>query len=130
MARAMMVVAPMLLVGCASVPPTPTPFSEIGANGVELSVENQNFYDATIYVVSEVGTERRVGDVVGNTSRSFQVPWDFTQDMSIRFEMLAGGWCRTHPVVVSPGDELGLEIVPNFEASAFCAATGGGLRPR
>jgi hypothetical protein len=91
---------------------------------VELSVENRNFYDATIYVVPEVGTERRIGDVVGNTRRSFQVPWDFTQDMSFRIEMLADGWCRTHPVAVSPGDEVGLEIVPNFGDSAFCADAG------
>ena len=129
MARATMLLAALFLVGCATAP-TPTPFAESRATDVEVSVENKNFYDATIYVVSEVGSERRVGDVVGNTTRSFQLPWDFTQSMTFRIEMLAGGWCRTHPVAVSPGDEVGLEIVPDFRDSAFCADAGGGLPPR
>jgi hypothetical protein len=112
----------LALSGCATVFPPDDPFVGGGvATSIRLDVENQNFYDATIYVMEDQGPARRVGDVVGNGNRSFQVPWDFAAAMSFRIDLLAGGSCITPPLVVSPGEILGLQIVSNTQvASAYC----------
>ena len=111
------------LAGCAVASPRVDPFGggSAGATSIRLDVENRNFYDATIYVIEDQGRARRVGDVVGNGSRSFQVPWEFAAAMSFRIDLLAGGSCTTPPVVVSPGEIVGLQVVSNVESSsAYC----------
>ena len=117
------VVLVIFLAACATASPRNDPFGR-GANGavsIRLDVENRNFYDATIYVMQDQGPARRVGDVGGNGKRSFQVPWEFAAAMSFRIDLLAGGSCTTPPVVVSPGEILGLQIVSNVESSsAYC----------
>jgi hypothetical protein len=91
---------------------------------MRVDVQNNNFNDATIYFTQLGGPERRVGDVVGNGRRSFQVPLDFTGDIRFRIELLADGWCTMHPVVVSPGDVIGIQIVPDFPGAANCESVG------
>jgi hypothetical protein len=108
------------LAGCQTVFPTRDPFSESAAQSFQLDVQNRNFYDATIYLINEAGQSRRVGEVVGNGSRSFQVPWEVTASMRIRIDLLASESCTTAPMVVNPGDELGLEITADFTQSAYC----------
>lgn len=108
---------------CATAFPSDDPFGRggSGAVSIRLDVENRNFYDATIYVIEDSGRARRVGDVVGNGNRSFQVPWEFAAAMSFRIDLLAGGSCTTPPLVVSPGEVLGLQVVSNVESSsAYC----------
>jgi len=110
------------LVGCATAFPVDNPYEGgTASTTIRLDVENRNFYDATIYVIEDQGPARRVGDVVGNGTRSFQVRWESAAAMSFRIDLLAGGSCTTPPVVVSPGEVLGLQIVSNVEASsAYC----------
>ena len=117
----------LLLTGCAGSTRQLDPFSERGgaAASMRLEVQNNNFNDATIYYTQLGGPQRRVGDVVGNGRRSFDVPLDFTGDVRFRIELLADGWCTMHPVVVSPGDVIGLVIVPDFPGSANCESAGG-----
>jgi hypothetical protein len=52
------------------------------------------------------------------------VPLDFTGDVRFRIELLADGWCTMHPVVVSPGDVVGIQIVPDFPGAANCESVG------
>ena len=120
--RGGLAIAALALAACATAFPIDDPFVGGGvATSIRLDVENQNFYDATIYVMEDQGPARRVGDVVGNGNRSFQVPWDFAAAMSFRIDLLAGGSCITPPIVVSPGEILGLQIVSNTQvASAYC----------
>ena len=112
----------LALAGCSAAFPADSPFGAgVGARLIRLVVENRNFYDATIYVIEDQGRARRVGDVAGNGNRSFQVPWGFAAAMSFRIDLLAGGSCTTPPVMVSPGEVLGLQIVSNVESSsAYC----------
>jgi hypothetical protein len=121
-----LVVSGVLLSGCAILFPTRDPFSESGAASVRVDVENRNFYDATIYATTAGGSERRVGDVVGNGRRSFMIPLAATADVRFRIELLADGWCTTFPILLNPGDELGLQIVPDFPGAATCESRGGG----
>jgi hypothetical protein len=120
--RGGLAVAALALAACATAFPIDDPFVGGGvATSIRLDVENHNYYDATIYVMEDQGPARRVGDVVGNGNRSFQVPWDFAAAMSFRIDLLAGGSCITPPIVVSPGEILGLQIVSNSQvASAYC----------
>lgn len=96
------------------------PFSDRPSN-VRLNVQNRNFNDATLYVIDDVSDSngRRIGVVGGNSSARFVLDWNFASDMSIRIDTLAGS-CITPPLTVGPGEELELEIVPDFSQSAFC----------
>lgn len=106
---------------CQSVFPSHDPFSESAAQSIQIDVQNRNFYDATIYVINESGQSRRIGEVVGNGSRSFQLAWAVTAAMRIRIDLLASESCTTAPIVVNPGDVLGLEITPDFPQSMYCS---------
>jgi hypothetical protein len=116
-----------LLGGCAVLAPSNNPFTESPtATSVRVDVENRNFYDATIYATTDGGSERRVGNVGGNGRRSFEMPLSATADVRFRIELLANGWCTLFPIVLNPGDALGLEIVPDFPGAANCESRGGG----
>jgi hypothetical protein len=119
--------AVLLLTGCAQPARRIDPFSSPSSRATTMRVEvqNNNFNDATIYFTQLGGSERRVGDVVGNGRRSFVVPLEFTGDVRFRIELLADGWCTMYPVVVSPGDVIGLQIVPDFPGAANCESAGG-----
>jgi hypothetical protein len=114
------------LAACALLFPARDPFSESAAPSIRVDVENQNFYDATIWVTPDGGIQRRVGSVVGNGRGSFEVPMETTVGVIFRIELLADGWCTTYPVTVSPGDALELEIQPTFPSAVYCQAAGGG----
>ena len=117
----------LLLAGCAALFPTRDPFTEgSGATTVRVDVENRNFYDATIYATAAGGSERRIGDVGGNGRRSFEVLLEATADVRFRIELLANGWCTTYPMMLNPGDALGIEIVPDFPGGANCESRGSG----
>jgi hypothetical protein len=121
------VLGTVLLAGCAVLSPVARdPFAEPGVATVRVDVENRNFYDATIYATPDGGTERRVGDVAGNARRSFAMPLTMTADVRFRIELLADGWCTTHPIVLSPGDALGIQIVSDFPGAANCESRGDG----
>jgi len=117
----------LVFAGCAGSARRLDPFSEQGAGAtmMQVDVQNNNYYDATIYFTQLGGPELRVGDVVGNGRRSFQVPLEFTGDVRFRIQLLADGWCRTHPVVVGPGEVIGIQIVPDFPGAANCESVGG-----
>jgi hypothetical protein len=117
--------AVVLLTGCAGSARQLDPFTGERASTLRVDVQNNNFNDATIYYTQLGGPERRVGDVVGNGRRSFTVPLDFTGDVRFRIALLADGWCMTHPVVVGPGEVIGLQIVPDFPGAANCESVGG-----
>lgn len=117
----------VLLTGCAGSTRAPDPFASGGASGattMRVEVQNNNFNDATIYFTQLGGPERRIGDVVGNARRSFQVPLDFTGDVRFRIELLADGSCTMYPVVVSPGDVVGIQVVTDFPGAANCESVG------
>jgi hypothetical protein len=111
-------------VGCATLFPRSNPF--VGGRGVSflLEVENQNFSRAALYMVSDVPFDvRRVGDVEGNGRGAFEVPWASSASVTFHIELLANGTCTTEYVVINPGDELELRILPDFP-NGFCRSTG------
>jgi hypothetical protein len=101
--------------------PGQDPFAEGGgaAQDLRIQVRNNNFYDATLTAVSDVG-RRRLGTVSGNQSAAFTMPWSFTGGLRIEINLLAGPTCTTDYVTVSPGGVVRLEIMSSFDSTPNC----------
>ena len=96
---------------CASSGPNPFDDAETGASRtVMVEVQNQNFYDATIYAITGAG-ERRLGIVAGNARRTFTARLVGPGDVRLRVRLLGGGSFTTQPMPASPGETLVL-IIP------------------
>lgn len=80
-----------------------------------VQVENQSFYDMTIYAVRS-GMKIRLGMVSGNTTAMFEIPRTLVSPgLPIRFQADPVGGSRTpfsEEIGVSPGDTLVLRIPP------------------
>ncbi len=101
------------VVACAS---SGSRFDELepGRGGeLALEVENQNFYDATLYAVS--GSRRhRLGTVGGNGKRNFTFPW-VGPEVRIEIRLISVGSYLTEPITVDRGDVLQLTIEPDLD---------------
>ncbi len=100
----------------------PNPFTDPGGSDgeVRVSVDNQNFNDASIY--ARRGGERiRLGDVTGKTRGTFSVRWDFTLTMEFEVSLIGGGGCVTRPLSVAAGEDVWLRVPVNM-ASSPCQA--------
>jgi hypothetical protein len=92
-----------------------------GSSGATtLVVRNRNFNDATIWAV--FSAERfRLGTVTGNTEAVLGIPNVNRSDpMYLEIDLVGGERCRTEALIVDPGDELQLDIVPNLAAMPEC----------
>ena len=81
--------------------------------GVSLEVDNQNFYDATVYAVSDAGERQRLGRVTGLSHDTFTFRW-LHQELRVLIQLLADGSAITQPVLVNPGDSLNMVIQPDL----------------
>lgn len=79
-----------------------------------VRVENQNFLDMTIYVL-DAGQRIRLGDVVGHTTRVFEIPDHLIfGPTSLQFVADPVGARQTpvsEEITVTPGDQVQL-IIP------------------
>jgi hypothetical protein len=116
-AAAVLAVAASLLGGCSLVHHY---FGSGGADApraapvITLRVENQNFYDATVYALSDGGERQRLGRVTGLSHSTFTFRW-LHEEMRVIIQLLAGGSAVTQPVLVNPGDSLNLVIQPDLQ---------------
>jgi hypothetical protein len=79
---------------------------------VRLVVQNQNFYDMDLYVVSE-GLPTRVGDVTGNSSASFTLDPSFFPSTELRIiatPVGGNGRASSGPLNVGPGQTIHFTI--------------------
>lgn len=84
---------------------------------VTLEVENQNFYDARIYLL-ESGTRRRLGSVPGNDTRSFRFR-SRTDQARFVVDFVGGGEFTTTSIQVSPGDKVVLTVTASSHRFRF-----------
>ena len=77
---------------------------------VHVEVDNQNFSDATVYVLSNSGRQR-LGIVRGKTKETFVARFASVGDVRLRVRLLAGASFTTEPMITSPGETL-LLVVP------------------
>ena len=96
--------------GCAP-SPGPSPMPRGGSSEtLLLTVQNDNYWDATIHA-NWGGVRDRVGFVVGKTTETFAFEW---RREDVRFDVAFigdGGW-QSEMMVVFPGDHLELRILP------------------
>jgi hypothetical protein len=88
--------------------------------GVRVRVENNNFADMDVYVVSE-GIASRLGTVTGNSTQQFVLNRSFipAQDLRIVATPIGGnGRASSGPILVQPGQEIDFTINPLLRASS------------
>lgn len=102
----------LVLAGCAGGSGS-NPFSRASpeAETLHVTIDNQNFNDASIYAIWRGRGRNRVGTVTGNTSRTFELPY---RGETVRFEVdfLAGGEYVGEEIYVGPGDHIDLRLPP------------------
>jgi hypothetical protein len=81
---------------------------------ITLKVDNQNYYDATVYALSEAGNRERLGQVTGLTRGTFTFRW-VHNNLRLGVQLFADGSQVTPLILISPGDSLGLVIGPDFQ---------------
>jgi hypothetical protein len=81
------------------------------AETIDVTIENQNFYDATVTALWEGGSRQRVGSVTGLTTRTFTLE---PRSDALRFEIdfLAGGDFVGEVIPANPGDHIELTLSP------------------
>ena len=77
---------------------------------VRLTVQNNDFKDATVYAVWEGGSRRRIGMVTGKTSATFTFDW-VSHRMHIEADFVAGEGFVSDEIEVWEGDHLDLVIM-------------------
>lgn len=79
---------------------------------VTIVVDNQNFYDATVYL-RWYSDRRRLGNVTGYTKREFDTTWH-GPELQVEVDLLAGGTYRGDQVPVNPGETVQVELPANL----------------
>ena len=77
---------------------------------ISVEVQNQNFYQATVYAYRP-GSRTRLGIVESQGTRSFDFVWT-TGDLRFLVDFLANGCVLTQPMAVDRGDDLLLILEP------------------
>lgn len=104
------------LAGCATNPAEgETPFRAVrgdrGSEDVRITIQNVDFRDATVYARWN-GVRRRVGFVVGKTSKTFRMRW-LSERLQFEVDFVGGGGYRTESIDVLQGDHLNFVIMPS-----------------
>ena len=78
---------------------------------LDVTIENQNFNDATITALWEGGSRERLGSVTGLTTQTFTVE---PRSAAVRFEVdfLAGADFVGDLIAANPGDHIELTLRP------------------
>lgn len=77
---------------------------------ISVEVQNQNFYQATVYAYRP-GNRTRLGVVESQSTRLFEFVW-ITGDLRFLVDFLANGCILTEPLPVDRGDDLLLILQP------------------
>ncbi len=77
---------------------------------ISVEVQNQNFYQATVYAY-RAGSRKRLGVVESQRTRSFEFVW-ITGDLRFLIDFFANGCILTEPLPVDRGDDLLLILEP------------------
>lgn len=119
--RALPLLAALSLAGCAS---TGSAFRR-RVEPPRLEVINNNFSDATIWVVFPAG-RIRLGTVSGNATSRFQLSSDYVfQPVYLQIDLIGGARCVTDTLTLDEGDRLHLEIVRDLTVRPECAGLLG-----
>jgi hypothetical protein len=103
----------LTVAACAGQNELPSPFSSSGAENIRITVDNQDWRDATLYADWN-GVRQRVGFVLGKSTETFSTPW---KDYYVRFDVDfvgGGGLPSREPIQVQAGDHIDYVIMPGW----------------
>ena len=115
----------VLLAGCSQAGRSGSRSFSSGSQeqSIRVYVTNLNFMDATLWAVTP-GARSKIGIVTGKKEEVFTLPWDFSTDLRIEIDMLAGSRCITDVLSVDPGDDIELIIDVDMSRSRLCSGRG------
>ena len=100
-----------LLLGCSrSSRPAPMFRAASGSGSVMVTIQNNDFKDATIYANWAGTTRRRGGLSVGKTTQTFDLEWK-SEIVQFEADFIAGRTFTFDPINVREGDHLELIIM-------------------
>jgi len=111
-ARTLGAVLVLVISACAPRATAGDPFGD-GEPTLLLTVDNQDFRDATIYT-NWNGVRQRVGMVIGKTTQTFTLEW---RDYEVRLEVdfVGGGEMKLgERIAVQPGEHLDFVIMAGW----------------
>ncbi len=85
------------------------PFTGTTKAQIVIEVDNRNFNQATVWMLSGSG-ERRLGVVNGKIQKTFTIRWPRSDDLRLRVRVLGGRGFTTARQLVFPGDHVELRI--------------------
>jgi hypothetical protein len=101
---------PMLLSECAVLGGREAePLGEGRDRSILITVDNQEFQDATIYV-RRFSSRIRLGTVIGKRTQDFEIDW-VHPDIQLEVSFIAAGSFLTETLPVQPGEHLELWIM-------------------
>ncbi len=81
------------------------------AQEAQLTAQNQNFSDATLYAVWDAGNRQRLGMVTGLTSQTFELDIKGSE-LRLQVDFIGGGNFTSDRIMVNPGDHVQVTIPP------------------
>ena len=113
----------LLATGCSGTAPPPPAFTGDASQVLTISIQNQQIDEARIWLYIN-GVRRRLGDVRGNRTETFQVPMTGREPVRMQFDLTLGARCVTRDVVIGPGELI--EVIIPVNLSMMAAVCSGG----
>ncbi len=113
----------LLAAGCGGTAPPPPAFTGDASQVLTISIQNQQIDEARITLWIS-GVRRRLGDVRGNRTETFQVPMTVSEPVRMEFDLTLGARCVTRDIVIGPGEVIEVIIPVNLRMMAAVCSGG------
>ena len=104
-----MFVGALLAAGCGGTSAPPPTLSGDASQALTITIRNEQIDAARITLMLN-STRRRLGDVRGNSTETFQVPMSVSASVRMEFDLTLGASCVTRDVFLAPGDVIDVRI--------------------
>ncbi len=104
-----MFVGALLAAGCGGTSAPPPTLSGDASQALTITIRNEQI-DAARITLWLNSTRRRLGDVRGNSTETFQVPMRTSASVRMEFDLTLGPTCVTRDVFLAPGDVIDVRI--------------------
>jgi len=103
------VVVALLAAGCGGTAAPPPTLGGDASQALTITIRNEQI-DAARITLWVNSARRRLGDVRGNSTETFQVPMPVSASVRMEFDLTLGASCVTRDVFLAPGDVIDVTI--------------------
>lgn len=103
------VVVALLAAGCGGTAAPPPTLIGDASQALTITIRNEQI-DAARITLFLNSTRRRLGDVRGNSTETFQVPMPVSASVRMGFDLTLGASCVTRDIFLAPGDVIDVTI--------------------